>query len=66
MKVSVIVPFQKGLSFLEDCLQSLADQTYKDMEIILVCDHVEEDFDAFIKTYQPLMTLKIYHLEDKT
>ena len=26
MKVSVIIPFFRGISFLEDCLDSLAEQ----------------------------------------
>jgi glycosyltransferase involved in cell wall biosynthesis len=34
MKVSVIIPFYKGLSFLEDCLQSLIEQSYQDIEFI--------------------------------
>lgn len=66
MKVSVIIPFFKGLSFLEDCLQSLSEQSYQDLEIILVCDNVEEDVDTFIKNYQSLSMLKVYHLEGKT
>ena len=66
MKVSIIIPFHKGLSFLEDCLQSLVEQTYKDFEVILVCDHVEEDVAAFIQSYQSLLTLKVYHLDEKT
>ncbi len=66
MKVSIIIPFHKGLSFLEDCLQSLVEQTYKDFEVILVCDHVEEDVAAFIQSYQSLLTLKVYHLDERT
>jgi CDP-glycerol glycerophosphotransferase len=65
MKVSVIVPFHKGLSFLEDCLQSLIEQTFDDMEIVLVCDHVEEDVETFIEPYQIKRNIKIFHLKGK-
>lgn len=66
MKVSVIIPFHRGLSFLEDCLQSLAEQSYEDMEIILVCDRVEEDIETFIVPFQTIRKIKILELTDKT
>lgn len=66
MKVSVIIHFQKNISFLEDCLQSLVEQNYEDIEIILVCDHVEEDVESFIKTYQTKREIKLFLLKDKS
>ncbi|MDD3172357.1 MAG: bifunctional glycosyltransferase family 2 protein/CDP-glycerol:glycerophosphate glycerophosphotransferase, partial [Herbinix sp.] len=63
---SVIIPYHKGISFLEDCLQSLVEQSYKDMEVILVCDHVEEDVDTLIEPYKTLQTIKLLELKDKT
>jgi CDP-glycerol glycerophosphotransferase len=66
MKVSVIIPFHKGLSFLEDCFQSLIEQSYQDMEIILVCDRVEEDVDSFVKPYKEQLNLRVFFLEDKS
>ena len=36
--VSVIVPVYKVEQYLDDCLKSLVEQTYKDLEIILVDD----------------------------
>ena len=63
MKVSVVVPFHKGLSFLEDCLDSLVEQNYNDMEVLLVCDRVEEDVEEFIRPYQSKINLKLYYLE---
>ncbi|HWT75189.1 MAG TPA: bifunctional glycosyltransferase family 2 protein/CDP-glycerol:glycerophosphate glycerophosphotransferase [Mobilitalea sp.] len=65
MKVSVIVPFYKGISFLEDCLQSLVEQSYKDMEVILVCDRSEDDVAAFIEPYKKNLTIKLLQSEDK-
>ncbi len=37
-KVSVIVPYLKGPSYLEECIQSIEDQNLSDFEIILVDD----------------------------
>lgn len=66
MKVSVIIPFHKGLSFLEDCLQSLVEQSYEEMEVIIVCDRVEEDVKAFIEPYQIKCNIKLFYLEHKS
>ncbi len=65
MKVSVIVPFYKGISFLEDCLQSLAEQSFKDMEVILICDRVTEDINPLLDSYQDKLLIKVFHLEEK-
>ncbi len=37
-KISVIVPIYKVEAYLDKCIQSLVDQTYSDLEIILVDD----------------------------
>ena len=37
-RISVIVPVYKTEKYLESCVQSIVDQTYKDLEIILVDD----------------------------
>lgn len=66
MKVSVIIPYYRGISFLEDCLQSLVEQSLKDIEIILVCDRAEDDIEAFIKPYHSSLDIKVHHLEDKS
>ena len=35
-KISVIVPIYNASKFLDKCLKSLINQTYKDLEIILI------------------------------
>ena len=37
-KVSVIVPIYKVEPYLDQCVQSIVNQTYKNLEIILVDD----------------------------
>lgn len=66
MKVSVIMPFHKGIHFLEDALESLRDQSFKDFELLLICDHISEDISGYINEYSKDMRLTVAHLEDKT
>lgn len=65
MKVSVIIPFYRGISFLEDCLSSLADQTYKDLEVILVCDRIDEEIEPLLNSFQNTFELRSYSLNEK-
>lgn len=51
MKISVIVPFHKGIHFLTDCLDSLSEQKEKDFEVLIVVDRVEEDLDSLLASY---------------
>lgn len=66
MKVSIVMPFHKGLHFLEDALESLKEQTYKDFELLLVCDHIEEDINPLLKEYENNINIKVFHLDGKT
>jgi CDP-glycerol glycerophosphotransferase len=66
MKVSVIIPFNKGIAFLGDCFESLLEQSFHDFETILACDHVEETIDELVDEYKEGLNLSVYTLEDKT
>ena len=66
MKISIIMPFHKGIHFLQDALESLEDQSFNDFEVLLVCDHVSEDIDGCVDEYGKKLNLKVAHLEDKT
>ena len=37
-KVSVIIPYYKNLKYIYKCVQSIYNQNYKNLEIILVYD----------------------------
>lgn len=50
-KVSVIVPVYNTEKYLRKCLDSLADQTLKDMEIIIVNDGSKDSSPMIIKEY---------------
>ena len=60
------MPFQKGLHFLEDGLDSLKEQTYKDFEVLLICDHIEEDINPLLNKYEKDIDIKVFHLDEKT
>lgn len=66
MKVSIIVPFHKGEAYLRDCIDSLAAQTYRDIELILIIDHADDKKLAFLTEYEDKLDINVYHLRDKT
>jgi len=54
VKLSIIVPFHKGIHFLGDCFESIRDQGIVDYETILVLDHCDEDLTQLINDYSDL------------
>lgn len=63
MGVSVVVPFHKGIHYLEDCLESLSKQTIKEFEVLLVRDHVEEETDQIVAKFQDKMDITVIDSE---
>lgn len=51
LKVSVIIPFYNGAEWLCEAVQSVLDQTYKNLEIIVVNDGSKEDVQPFLDKY---------------
>lgn len=66
MKISVIVPYHRGEDYLRDCLDSLKEQSFRDFEVLLICDHVSTNELGIISDYKSDLDIKIYHLEEKT
>ncbi|HHX11851.1 MAG TPA: CDP-glycerol:glycerophosphate glycerophosphotransferase [Clostridiales bacterium] len=54
MKLSIIIPFHKGIHFLEDCLESIRDQGIVDYETIVVLDHPDEDISQLVDNYKDI------------
>lgn len=50
-KVSVIIPFYNGVEWLCEAVQSALNQTYKNLEVIVVNDGSKEDVSAFLEKY---------------
>ena len=52
MEISVIVPVYNVEKYLEDCLKSLVNQTFQDMEIICVNDGSTDNSAEILKKYE--------------
>lgn len=73
MKISVVIPYVNGPHFLEDCLESLKDQTWKDFEVLLVQDkpskyltekenvNVVEEPTRIVDNYKKYFPIRVYH-----
>lgn len=51
MKLSIVVPVYNTKSYLNTCLQSIIDQTYQDVEILIVDDGSTDGSDAVCKEF---------------
>ena len=63
MKFSVLIPVYNTEKYLEECLQSVLNQTYKDYEIILVDDGSTDSSPQICDDYQNKYpnTIKVIH-----
>src|SRR5215469_868043 len=50
--VTVILPVYNATKYLPDCLNSLALQTYQDLQIIAIDDHSRDDSLKVLKKYK--------------
>ncbi len=51
VKISIIVPVYNCAKFVKKCLDSLINQTFKDIEIILINDGSTDNSEAIIQSY---------------
>ncbi len=52
IKVSIIIPIYNGEKYLEECLNSLINQTLKDIEIICIDDYSNDKSLKILKDFQ--------------
>ena len=52
--ISIILPFFKYKHYFKECLQNLAQSTFKDFELIVVLDHPTEDIDDLLEEYNSI------------
>lgn len=57
-KVSVIIPFYNGVKWLSEAVQSVLDQTYQNLEIIVVNDGSTENIEYFLQQYRDKIIYK--------
>lgn len=64
-KISVIIPVYKVEEYLEQCVDSISDQTYKNLEIILVDDGSPDNCGKMCDEYaQKDNRIKVIHKEN--
>lgn len=51
IKVSVIIPFYNRIDWLEQAVASVFNQTYSNIEVIVVNDGSSEDLSDFLDKY---------------
>ena len=64
-KVSVIVPIYNAEKYLEQCLDSIVNQTLKDIEIILIDDDSKDRSAEICKKYLSDSRVSYYHKENE-
>ena len=65
VKVSVIVPIYNAAEYLEQCLDSIVNQTLKDIEIILIDDGSTDGSSEICKKYLTDFRVIYYHKENE-
>lgn len=65
VKVSVIVPIYNAEKYLEQCLDSIVNQTLKDIEIILIDDGSTDGSAEICKKYLSDSRVTYYHKENE-
>ena len=63
-KVSVIVPIHNTEKYLKRCLDSIIEQSYKELEIILVDDGSTDSSGHICDSYLNDPRVKVFHLEN--
>lgn len=62
MKISVIIPVYNVEKYLDQCIQSIIQQTYKDLEIILVDDGSKDQSGTICDRYASIdQRIKVIH-----
>ena len=60
-KISVIVPVYNTSKYLEKCLDSLINQTYKELEIIIVEDCSTDNSKSLLEKYKKFENVTIIY-----
>ena len=64
VKVSIIIPVYNGEKYIQNCIDSVINQTYKNLEIIIVNDGSKDDTLSVLKKYKTDKRIKIINKEN--
>ena len=65
-KISIIVPIYNAEEYLENCLNSILEQTYTDLEIILVDDGSKDNSGKICDEYgERDSRIKVLHVQNR-
>jgi len=65
-KVSVVIPVYDRTDFLEESIESILAQTYKNFELILVCDGSPAETLAVVNSYKSNPQVRIFIYKDNS
>lgn len=65
MKISVIIPVYNVEDYINDCIQSIINQTFKDYEILLIDDGSTDNSGKICDKYNNEEKVRIYHTKNK-
>ena len=65
MKISVIIIVKDTREFLPKCLDSIQNQTMRDMEVLVVDDHSAVSSEDIVARYQGCMSTTYHYLPEE-
>ena len=66
MRFSIIIPAYNSADYIRKALDSVKMQTFKDYELIVVCDSCEDDTEEIAKEYGAITYLVNFHQDGYT
>ena len=66
MKFSIIIPAHNSAGYIDNALDSIAEQTFEDYELIVVCDSCTDNTEEIAKSYGARTVAVDYHCDGPT
>lgn len=63
--LSIIVPVYNAEQYLQRCIESLINQTYKNLDLILVDDGSTDESGAICDSFQEDDRVKVFHTQNR-
>lgn len=64
--VSVVIPLYNTEKYIEETMQSILDQTYKNIEIVIVDDGSKDQSPSIVKNLAEKYTGQVKYVHQKT